>query len=183
VIGLAACGVARGSRKRLVFFQGGTPMQMVPGLVVCLAALAPVQRDDITTMDKHSFRIPIFVDPARAKEIDWLYLHVSSDKGKTWKKAQGVSPDKEFFAFSAPKDGLYWFAVQIVSKDLRLFPPTTRDMLPDQKVLVSVAARVPPRLDKDDIEVIEKEVSELKGRLKELEKRLEALKRRQRSPR
>ena len=127
----------------------------ITGLIVCLAAFAPVQRDDITTMDKRSFRIPIFVNPVRAKEIDWLYLYVSCDKGKTWKKVIGATPDQKFFAFSAPKNGLYWFAVQIVSKDLKLSPPSTRDMQPGQKVLVSMAARVPARSDKEEIAEIE----------------------------
>lgn len=154
-------------------------MQLMTCLVICLATFTPGPCDDVTSIEKRCFRIPFRIAVGRRNKIDWLYLYASRDKGKTWKKAIGVSPHEDSFAYSAPEDGLYWFAIQVVRKDRDMWPAATREMTPDLKVVVNTAARLPDRSNKGEIEALQKEMSELRTRLREAEKQLETLQGRQ----
>jgi|SRR6516164_4238912 hypothetical protein len=61
------------------------------------------------------FEIPFEVLEPQRNEVDYLILYVSSDEGKTWKPVCLASPKQKRFAFSAPRDGTYWFDVRMFS--------------------------------------------------------------------
>jgi HEAT repeat protein len=92
--------------------------------------------DDVTTINKLSFRIPILFDRGRRAQVEQLRLYVSTDRGKTWKQAGSITPDEEYFTYTAPDDGLYWFAVQVVTKNKEILPATVTAEAVSQKVLV-----------------------------------------------
>jgi hypothetical protein len=93
----------------------------------------------VTEIQSRGFRIPFRIDPARVLKTDHVSLYVSEDRGKTWKRLQDRKPRDNEFTFVAPKDGLYWFAVQIVLQDGKAEPPAPDDFVPSLKVNVNTA--------------------------------------------
>ena len=75
-----------------------------------------------TKLNTREIAIPINFDPARRDEIKELFLYVTSDKGKTWRKADTATPDRQAFVFRAETDDLYGFCLQITSKNNQLEP-------------------------------------------------------------
>lgn len=89
---------------------------------------------DVNYSRYSTFRIPFQADLAsRPKQIQ---LYVSQDKGQTWHPVITVTPDKRFFDYQAPRDGLYWFAVRTVDQENRAFPLTMDHASPGLKVYV-----------------------------------------------
>lgn len=85
---------------------------------------------------QYAFRIPFTVDgiPAGSKFSAEVQLHVSEDRGGSWKLAARVSPDQREFKFQAPKDGEYWFLVRTKDATGQLRPDGPP--LPQMRVLV-----------------------------------------------
>lgn len=164
-----------------------------------LLALALGADADVTTLKTREFMLPLMVDPARQAEIASIHLCVSTDNGKTWKQVALALPSDTKIVYAAPRDGTYWFAVQVTGKDGKTLP-ADGDLLPLQKVVVDtkqaaaappappVPAPAPPQPPVPDdgqpprearkptpeqrIADLEKQVAELKAALKQLEKRL-----------
>jgi hypothetical protein len=88
------------------------------------AALAATLPQPIAT-NKTRFRIPFKIDPAALQRMNAreLQLHVSTDRGATWKLAQTLTPDGGKFEYQAPGDGEYWFAVKTLDGRNQLHPP------------------------------------------------------------
>ena len=64
-------------------------------------------------------------------------LCVSEDQGKTWKPVVSrTTPDKRALAFRATQDGEFWFAVQTLDTEGRLYPPVTSAIEPKMRVVV-----------------------------------------------
>jgi hypothetical protein len=64
----------------------------------------------IATM--RSFRIPFRIEPGPST-LSEIELYCSTDEGKTWRKCATASPEQcAFECFTAPQDGLYWFAAR-----------------------------------------------------------------------
>jgi hypothetical protein len=122
---------------------------------------------------KH-FLMPLRIDPARGDEIEKVRLFVSRDRGKTWKHCRDYDTTAEHVAFSAPRDGVYWFAVQTVLKDGIIDPPDLGGLAPAMKVYVNTGRRaLKPRKSYEELEQevaqLRKTVEELKGRIRDLE--------------
>jgi hypothetical protein len=80
------------------------------------------------------FRIPFDTDSAgRLKQIQ---LYVSTDKGLTWNQAEVITPERQFFQFTAPSDGLYWFSVRTIDLENRPYPPSIERAQPGLIVVV-----------------------------------------------
>jgi hypothetical protein len=92
---------------------------------------------------ERSFRIPFDVDPAQGARIKEVQLAVSTDRGANWRPAgQAPAPKaREFFTFTAPGDGEYWFTVRTVDVEDRADPPTFSGASPQ---LVVVVDTTPP---------------------------------------
>jgi hypothetical protein len=74
------------------------------------------------TTNKRSFYLPIEIHPKDREQIKEVQLHASTDKGKHWHKKAAVASSTKSFKFSAPGDGVYWFAVVTVAKDGKACP-------------------------------------------------------------
>src|SRR5205085_1349023 len=65
-----------------------------------------------------------------------LQLLVSGDQGKAWQHAASVAPNEGHFRFVASRDGTFWFAVQALDFQQKLYPPTADGLVPSMKVVV-----------------------------------------------
>lgn len=65
---------------------------------------------------KTRFRIPFKynADQVARLGIAEVQLYLSTDQGQRWMKHESVSPTQQGFAFQAPSNGTYWFAVKTV---------------------------------------------------------------------
>jgi hypothetical protein len=82
------------------------------------------------------FRIPVTLstkNPGRTRE---LILYVSDDHGANWKKSTRTTPDSLEFQVRVPRDGEYWFAVQTVDVDGKLYPSGDKQVEPTLCVIV-----------------------------------------------
>ncbi len=80
------------------------------------------------------FRIPFQTGQGpRPKQLN---LFVSTDQGRNWQASASAPPEQGYFGFSTDRDGYYWFAVQQVEADGRMFPPTMAGAQPSLKVVV-----------------------------------------------
>jgi hypothetical protein len=105
----------------------------------------PVQRKDgVWEVEARDFALPVRIDPARRAGIAKVRLFVSRDAGKTWEHYKDTGPDEDRERFMAPRDGTYWFAVQVVLKDDGKDPPDLKDLVPAMKVHVNSARQPLP---------------------------------------
>lgn len=118
--------------------------------------------------------MPLLLDPARQAKIKLIRLFFSEDHGKTWQHQQDYDPTDKQVTFTAPRDGLYWFTLQVVLKDGKKEPANKRDLAPSMKVLVNTERRA-LKVQKTyaelqrEVEELRKTVEQLKKRIKELE--------------
>ncbi len=110
--------------------------------VACLpAASRPALAQDVNFTRQPRFRIPYHSDPTELQRLGAreVQLYVSTDRGLTWRLAQTVPPTAGKFAYDAPADGEYWFAVRTVDSGGRLHPPAGQTA-PGLKVVVDSQA-------------------------------------------
>jgi hypothetical protein len=100
---------------------------------------------DATEVQSRDFAMPLTLDPDRRDTVKEIRLFVSEDRGKTWKHEKDYKPTDKRVLFSAPRDGVYWFAVQVVSKDGKKDPAELNDLTPAQKVYVNTQQTLPGR--------------------------------------
>src|SRR5262249_20805329 len=91
----------------------GAGTLLLAGVLWANSALPP----DMIAMKERSIQIPINFNEKRRHEIRDLFLYVSTDQGVTWNNEGRATPDKQFFAYTAPNDGVYWFAVMIIHQN------------------------------------------------------------------
>lgn len=87
------------------------------------------------------FMIP-FDLATNAQQVREVHLHVSVDRGQHWQLHQRQSPTNKSFAFRAPQDGEYWFAVRTTGRPED--QAAQRDLRPE---LIVVVDTVQPRLN------------------------------------
>jgi hypothetical protein len=92
-----------------------------------LAALAclfggPAPDGEVFTVTTREFKIPLQIAPEQLSQVSQLHLYVSADQGRTWKKTATARPSDEAFTYAAPRDGVYWFTVQVVDRQRRAEP-------------------------------------------------------------
>lgn len=113
-------------------------------LVMCLGlglvASAQGPGDGVIFFQHRQFKIP-FKNDQKNINVAQVRLYVSTDQGRRWQYTATASPDEQHFRFSTPSDGLFWFAVQTVDAQGRMFPPTQEDFRANLKVIVDT---IPP---------------------------------------
>jgi hypothetical protein len=125
-------------------------MCMLGGGFVWLDAHAQEPTAGVIFFQLREFNIPFKNDPNNIN-VAQVRLYVSSDQGRGWRLSATVAPDGKQFRFSTPQDGYFWFAVQTVYKDGKLFPPSLDELRPNLKVIVDTIApavhvqALPPR--------------------------------------
>src|SRR5262245_37480868 len=156
---------------------------LLSGLVT--RSLSGNELDDTERIDSRSFMIPIYYKRDIRDQVDRLRILVSLDKGKTWKVAGELPVDQTVFAYTAPKDGLYWFAIQYVLKNKTTDPPDLSKMAPALKVSVDrgkpggptflVEAIERPSFGGAETQALKEEVRSLRKKVANLEQRLTEL--------
>ena len=95
---------------------------------------------DVQEVKGRRFLMPMVVEqPERIKAIK---LFVSEDGGRSWKFVKEYEPTAKHVEFEAPRDGHYWFALQIVSTDGKSYPATTADLVAERKAYVNAEHKV-----------------------------------------
>lgn len=93
------------------------------------AAEAPVYWSEET------FRIPYrwnsANDPNTAQTVK---LYLSQDRGQTWNEISTAKPEVQYFTYHAPADGEYWFAMQTIDNQGRVWPEGPQQ--PELRVVV-----------------------------------------------
>ncbi len=113
-------------------------MCLLGGGLLWLDASAQEPTGGVIFFQYRQFKIPF---KNEQKNIVQVRLYVSNDQGRSWQYAANATPQEQSFRFSAPTDGFYWFAVQTVDVQGKLFPPTQDDFRPNLRVIVDT---VPP---------------------------------------
>jgi hypothetical protein len=90
-----------------------------------------------------NFRIPFNLNAEGRERVKELHLLVSDDQGYHWRPVSKTFPDHPTFSFRCTQDGEYWFAIQTVTADGRVSPPSDSTVEPNLKVVVDT---IPPSL-------------------------------------
>jgi hypothetical protein len=105
-----------------------------------------VWQEGVMECKARSFLLPFAIDLNERETIACVVLYVSVDEGETWKRVAARSPNGSGFPFQAPREGVYWFALQVQRKDGTKEPADPADLVPAMKVRVKVdGGIVPPR--------------------------------------
>jgi hypothetical protein len=154
----------------------GLAMTPVPADV----APAPTIENDVCEWHNQQFQMPIFVDANQRDRVKQIRAFVSEDRGKTWRHLSNHEPTDTAVKFTAAKDGLYWFAVQVVAKDGGIQPQKTENLEPAMKVYVNTERRALARVPAERIDLkpdrsredLQREVAELRQTVAELKKKI-----------
>jgi hypothetical protein len=137
--GTAGVRLGRAGRGWALAFGVGL---LAPGLAASGADPTPSAK--VIYHNSRAFRIPFNIEPEERARIKEVLLCVSEDRGQTWKPVVSrTTPDKRALAYRAPQDGEYWFAVQTLDTEGKLYPPTNSAIEPKMKVIVDT---VPPTI-------------------------------------
>lgn len=101
----------------------------------------PCPAQEIVYSRKSVFHIPFDIEPSKPRPRQ-IQLYVSTDLGRTWLQAGQATAEHRGFAFTANRDGLYWFTVRIIESDGRANPATTDGMQPQVRVFVDTGPQV-----------------------------------------
>jgi valyl-tRNA synthetase len=127
---------------------------------------------DVVEIDARQFIVPFAFDDHR-HEIKQIRLFVSVDLGKTWKHVKDCKRSEKRVEYSAPRDGQYWFAIQVEGKNGKSEPSDVAELTPGMKVYVNTERRELKKKSYDDIqrevEQLKKTVEQLQTKLKDLE--------------
>lgn len=102
----------------------------------------PLDEAKVFPSKERTFRIPFQPQTGeqRLREVHLLY---STDQARTWRAYATSAPDQGYFQFTAPSDGLYWFAVRTIDQQGRAYPLRDIDLRAGIKVMVDT---VPPKV-------------------------------------
>lgn len=107
---------------------------MVPWLL--LTAVPAQESSGGIIFSRHrQFRIPFNTGTGTGK-LKQLQLFVSTDQGRSWQPSASAPPEQGNFRFMADRDGYYWFTVQTLDLDGRLYPLTLDGAAPSLKVVI-----------------------------------------------
>ena len=95
---------------------------------------------DVIEVHALSFTMPIQVGP-KTGELDEILLFASTNFGKSWRKEASCKPTERKIVFTAPRDGIYCFAIQAVNKDGTRTPPSEKELVSEVKVFVNSAQK------------------------------------------
>ena len=129
---------------------------------------------DVYEIGERRFVMPVKFDPDRLGEIKRVRVYVSEDRGATWKHVKDVKSGDKGVELTAPRDGHYWFALQVVLKDGTSDPADLDNLAPTMKVYVNAERRALKvwKSDEDrrrEVEDLRKTVELLQKRVRELE--------------
>ncbi|HTU21585.1 MAG TPA: hypothetical protein VMG10_26345 [Gemmataceae bacterium] len=146
----------------------------VLGLLGLVVAADPIEMaKDVYEIRTRQLAMPIRVATNYRDKVTKMRLFVSEDQGKTWKHKKDYKPSAKQAVFTAPRDGLYWFALQVVLKDGGIEPADLDDLLPVMKVYVNAERK--PFQTKKSYDELQREVEQLRKTVEQLQKRIKQL--------
>ena len=89
-------------------------------------------------VNSRRFALPIVIPANQRGKVERLKLHVSEDLGKTWRHTQDYQPG-DTAAIDLPRDGEFWFVLQVVYNDRTQEPAEVKNFRAHQKVNVKTA--------------------------------------------
>lgn len=134
--------------------------------------------DDVYEIETRDFKMPLQLDPGRKNTINAISLFVSDDRGKSWKHVKDYLPRDDAVDYSARKDGLLWFTLQVAFKDGSKEPATRNALTAAMKVYVNSERKVLERKvlkPKKSYEELDQEAAELRKAVAALKKKLRDL--------
>ena len=134
--------------------------------------------EDVERIDGRRFSMPLTFGAGASERLASVRLFVSEDRGKSWQPEREYKPTDNMIHFVAPRDGLYWFALQFVWKDGKKEPEQPDALVPQMKVYVHTGLR--SATVENRITQKPNEVDELRRTAERLEKRIAELESRQR---
>ena len=131
--------VSRPSGFALVLRLGALVV-LLAGIVPGIARAAPGAGDGSNAPRIYNkgrnFRIPFNLNPEGRDRVKELHLLVSEDLGYRWRPVSKTFPEHPTFTFRATHDGEFWFAVQTLTTDGKVSPPSDSTIEPNLKVVV-----------------------------------------------
>jgi hypothetical protein len=112
--------------------------QAKPGRV---ADLPIIIDEDVIPVEVREFRMPFQFATDFGPNVRAVRLFVSENGGKSWKLVAEDKPTARHFQFQAPRDGLLWFAVQVIQADGKNQPPELKHLAAILKVYVNADKR------------------------------------------
>jgi hypothetical protein len=147
-------------------------------LALALAADPIEVPSDVHEMPTRQFVVPLRIDPLQRDKLCHVRVFVSKDQGKSWKHEKDCSTADDMIKFTAPNDGLYWFALQVVSKDGTKEPEELDDLVPGMRVYVNAEGKAlkwiafKVRKSRQDLE---REVEHLHATIERLQQKINTL--------
>jgi hypothetical protein len=114
---------------------------LLSGGLVWLDARAQEPAAGTIFFQKLQLRIP-FPSQENDPNIKQFRLFVSTDQGNTWKLSTSVGRNANHFLYTAPQDGLYWFAMQVEGNNGAFYPASEREFKKD--ILRVIIDSTPP---------------------------------------
>src|SRR5436190_2358591 len=115
-------------------------MCVLCGGLLLLDAAGQEPNAGVIFFQHRQFKIP-FKNDQKSLNVAQVRLYVSSNQGANWQHTATAAPEEQHFRFNTAQDGLYWFAVQTVDAQGKLYPPAVEDLRPNLKVIVDT---IPP---------------------------------------
>jgi hypothetical protein len=118
-------------------------MRKLAVLLLCLMSSGWLAADTraqegIIFFQHRQFKIP-FKNDLKNINVAQVRLYVSSDQGRTWKLSETAAPELQHFRFNTPHDGLFWFAVQTVDQQGKVYPNSLDELRANLRVIVDTA--------------------------------------------
>jgi hypothetical protein len=104
------------------------------GFVALAAAPAQESSGGIIFSRYRQFRIPF--NAGNNNRLKQLQLFVSIDQGRSWQPSATAPPEQGHFRFTAERDGFFWFTVQTLDIDGKLYPLALDGAQPSLKVVI-----------------------------------------------
>ena len=108
---------------------------LMSGGLLLLDARAQDGGPGIIFFQHRQFKIPFKNDQKNINVVQ-VRLYVSTDQGRFWKFTATAAPEEQSFRFNTPQDGMFWFAVQTVDQQGKLYPPSLEELRPSLRVIV-----------------------------------------------
>jgi hypothetical protein len=104
--------------------------------LACLLWTAGAAPADVVYVNQLQIKIPLDIVPSERQHIREIFLFVSADEGKNWNQVAACTPDKNMFTYTAPGDGMYWFALQVEDHQKHKIPADIYQVQPARKVII-----------------------------------------------
>jgi hypothetical protein len=104
------------------------------------AGTAPTDPDYFNQL---AIKIPLTIKQEQRQYIRELNLYVSTDEGRTWHQQAVNSPEQDSFKFFAPKDGSYWFIIDVVNQQGLHNPADLKTAVPSRKIVIDTLPPMP----------------------------------------